>query len=189
VSDTQPDWLKNATLAGPAVVPQTIVQVESKPARVVDPRSDAARIEAARATALINRRASQARAAAMGFDSGDMTDNLFKDHGFGSPFLARRILWMAQLINTPAGLINGKYLRDSNSFNPITGTFESETYGVTDISLFDLTVAFKLRIRELGLSQVLIEEHATTIHSIADDNAFRALTFDERLDRFKLAQV
>jgi hypothetical protein len=165
----------------PAAVPQAEVVVEVKPAPVLG--SDDERIATARAVGIQHDRASNADP---NFGGRHHPAFFLDPKGLGSAWLARHILFMAQLIDTPASLINGKYLRDSNEFDPCTGIFESTS---SPLSLFELTVVFKLRIRELGLSQVLIEEWASTIHTIADDKEFYAMGFEARMQLFKSAKA
>lgn len=160
---------------------QAPVQVEGSEAkqfRVVEPRSDTERITAARAIAVQHDRESNADPTWGGLHRPEF----FQDYGHGSGWLARHILFMAQAINTPAGLIHGQYLRDSSSYNPSTGVFETES---SPLSLVDLTVAFKLQIHALGLSQVLIEEWAAQIQSLEEDRAFYAKDFAGRMATFR----
>jgi hypothetical protein len=164
-----------------AVTPQVEVVVEVKPAPVLG--SDDERIATSRAIGLQNDRASNDDPTWGGLHSPGFFVDL---KGLGSAWLARHILFMVQLLNTPEGLINGKYLRDSDTFNPSTGIFESDH---NPISLSDLIVAFKLRIRELGLSQPLLEEWSSTLHSIEEDKEFYALLFDARMQLFKEAKA
>jgi hypothetical protein len=163
---------------------QAPVQVEGSEAkqfRVVEPRSDADRIAAARALGIQHSRASNANSEWGGFYS----PAFFVDvKGFGSGWLACRILFLAQVLNVPAGLVGvgGKYLRDSSTFDPATGIFESAT---NPISLSELTGAYKLRIQELGISQVLLEEWASTLHTWQQDKEFYALPFADRMETFR----
>jgi hypothetical protein len=162
-----------------AVEPQAPVQVDGV---VVTPKprlSHSERITNARAVAIQHDRASNADPTYGGLHHPAF---FIDSNGHGSPWLARHILFMAQLINTPAGLIDGKYLRDSQSFDPNTGVFESAS---SPLSLVDLIAAFKLQIRELGLSQAMLEEWLATIHSREEDQAFYALDFAGRMDGFK----
>jgi hypothetical protein len=155
--------------------------------RAVDPRSDAERIAAARAIGITHRRESQARASNLGFNSGDMTPTLFQDRGFGSPFRASRICFLAELISTT---LAGKDVRFTwrQAFNPWTGIFEDDTFGWTPFALTDLQGAFLARIHELGISHALLEEWASTIHSLESERKLYDMGFDERMDQFKLAQ-
>ena len=182
----QPDWLKNATLATPAVQPQAPVQAESKPVRpVAPPGSDAERIAAARAIAVAHCR--EANPVGGVFGQG-FPPAFYQDFGFGSAWLARHISHRAQMIETR---IAGQLLPlgESHKFNPRTGIFELATFGVKDFSLADVVTAYQARIRELGLSQVLLEQWSATIHTIADEKEFYALGFDERMEIFKSAKV
>jgi hypothetical protein len=158
-----------------AAMPQTEVTVDVKPAPPAG--SDDERIATARAVGI-----SHDRAASKLPDNGfSHHSGFFVDRGFGSPWLARHLLFMVQTIDTPAGLV-GKYLRDSSSFNPMTGIFESSQ---SPLRLEDLIAAFKLRVEELGISQAMLEEWSSTLHTIAEDKEFHNLPFEQRIERFK----
>ena len=162
------------------------VRPDTNAPRTVAPKgSDASRIAQARVLCMARRRESQASASALGFDTGNNSPAYYKDLGNGSAWLARHILYLAQLINTPASLIDGKYLRSAESFNPVTGMFESETHSVTDMSLAHLTARYRHRISELGISEALLEERSAELHSISEDVAFRNLSFDEKMATFR----
>jgi hypothetical protein len=167
------------------VVPQTPVEVTSglsttAPAPVAPQGSDASRIEAARAQLLRRERDSNSDPTF----GGRHQPRFFQDFGFGSACLARHIVHQAQMIQTPLG---GKLipLGISHEYNPRSGRFEFETYGATDFSLADLTAAYRARISELGLSEVLLEEHSAKPSTWVDDNAFYALPFEQRMDIFR----
>lgn len=159
-----------------AAVPQTLLQVDGSTDASKTVLSDAERISAVRAVAIQHDRESNADPNFGGYHS----PAFFVDYGKGSGWSARRVMHLAQLLETRIGgtLIP---LGAAHSFNPATGIFES----LDGLTLFDLTVAYKLRIKELGLSGARLEEFASTIHPYAEENEFYALPFEEKLKRFR----
>jgi len=158
-----------------AAVPQAPVAINDKPRAVL---THAERIDAARAVAIQHDRESNADP---NF-GGQHTPSFFIDYGKGSRWLARHITHLAQMIDTK---IAGKsiVLGQTDSFNPATGIFEA----LDGLSLFDLTVAYKIRVKELGLSEALLEEYAAQIHTRDEDAKFCGLPFAVRMELFRSA--
>src|ERR1019366_6334024 len=118
------DWLKNATLATPAVE-TTVETTFARPALVM---SDEARIKAAREIGINRSRESQVEGAKLGYEMGGRTPAFYQDFGFGSAWLARRVVFLSQLIGSR---ILGRDLDTcgglAEDFNPRTGMFEINT--------------------------------------------------------------
>jgi hypothetical protein len=169
------------------VVPQSEVVVDAAPklSRVVLSRSDAERIAVARAIGIQHTREHNAPNAEYGMG---FSPSHYQDFGFSSAWLASRICFLAELISTT---LAGKDVRSTwrEAFDPRTGIFEDDTFGWVPFSLADLQKAFLARIHELGLSHALLEEFATTIHSIESDRKFYNMGFDERMATFAVAKA
>jgi hypothetical protein len=162
-----------------AVTPQTPVTVNDGETIAPRPvRSASERIEAARAICIAADRESNSPSQDWG---QHLPSRFFQDFGHGSCWLARHIYFLATLIETRYA--HGKLipLGHAQSFDPSSGIFEA----LDGMSLFTLTAFYKLRIKELGISEVLLEEWAARIHTIVEDAEFYALPFEGRMATFK----
>jgi hypothetical protein len=155
------------------VRPQVQVVVDSTPAVPTSPRSEAERIDNARAESIARHRANNSSSNQFCLD---YDPSYYQDFGNGSYWLAKHISYFAQLIGTR---INGTLVQ-SRTFNTRTGIFEGPGY-----SLSDLTVAYKLRIKELGISEALLEEYNNKRCSWRESRDFYCLTFEEQMERFR----
>jgi len=73
------------------------------------------------------------------------------------------------------------------SYDRMTG----EGIGVGDggsrirVPIAELRAAITARITELGLSEHLLWEYISETHTVAEDNAFYSLPFEDRIKRFR----
>jgi hypothetical protein len=166
-----------------AVTPQTPVTVESTPSRAIESRSDAERIEAARARAVEKlRQSANSEFSSLAGRSPRYIDAYFQSGpaGYPSCWLAGHIYFLAQLIETQMA---GKPLPigGAESYVGATGTFAS----LGGFSFDALLKAYHARIAELGISQAMLEEWNVGPHDWQASNAFYALSFDERMATFR----
>jgi hypothetical protein len=158
------------------VVPQAQVEVDSLPSIPSAPRSDAERITDARATCQQIHRTNNSVTNTYGLH---LRPEFYKDSGHGSCWLAMHISHLAQLIQTRvAGQLVP--IGQDHTFDPRNGIFDCPGY-----TLFDLTVAYKQRINELGISEARLEEWAARLSSWQEDHAFYNLSFEEKMAKFK----
>jgi hypothetical protein len=170
-----PDWAREL---------KTPVAVESTPSRAAESRSDSKRIEQARATAIDKLRQS----ATLGFgslagSSPRYIDAYFQSGpaGYASCWLAKHLYFLASVIETKIG---GKPLPigGDESYNGATGTFAT----LGGFSFDALLEAYKRRIEDLGLSEVLLEEWCVNPGDWRESNAFYSLSFSDQMDRFRV---
>jgi hypothetical protein len=166
-----------------AVKPQTPVTVESTPSRVAESRSDDERIEAARALAIEKlRQSATSEFGCLAGRSPRYIDAYFQSGpaGYPSCWLAKHLYFLASVIETK---IAGKLLPigGDESYDGATGTFAS----LGGFSFGALLNAYHARIVELGISEAALEEWCVNPGGWRESNAFYALSFEQRLERFK----
>jgi hypothetical protein len=148
---------------------------------------DADRIAAARAIGIAHSRERNAPGAEYGWG---YPPSHYQDFGFGSAWFAHHVWFLATYILEATCEGTRLPLGESHRFDPRTGLFDGIRLasGVT-FSISDLITVYKLRIKELGLSEPLLEEWSAQIHSREDDRKFYALDFAGRMETFKSAKA
>lgn len=170
-----------------AVTPQAdvVVDAASKSARPATVMPNATRIEAARAIAIESSR--RALNPSSDFNPGYSPAyyQAYFQEWAGKPscWMACHIYFLAELIETRMA---GKPLPigGDESYDGATGTFAS----LGGFSFDALLEAYHARIAQLGISEVLLEEWNVQPRGWQESNAFYALSFDERMAKFKSAK-
>jgi hypothetical protein len=177
----------------PAATPQTAVEVSALTAhgRVVRDRSHVARTEVASDAERIADAKARTKAlvkennlpgAEYGFD---YLPEYFKDcsgpetstYDFEHVFFVLRFLEDSKFLHLSLNHRDGSY-------NSLTGVW---TRGDLKMSIGELKNAVQNRIRELGISEVLLAEYLAVPHGIVEGRAFDNLSFEEKMNRFRAA--
>ncbi len=168
----------------PAATPQTAVEVASEPkqSRTAKSQTDLERIAAAKARSKASVKANNLPGAQYGFQyapeyfndcSGPETSTYDFEHVFFILYFLEDPKWLWLSCNH----------RDGN-YNARTGIWNR---GDLRISIQDLKNAVAERIAELGISEVVLAEYLAESHSIQESQQFYGLSFDERMNKFRVA--
>ena len=84
--------------------------------------------------------------------------------------------------------------RDDGKYDRATATWTCDEQKAkflgtnTTVSLAELNAALAMRIAELGISRMMLEEYLATPHKAEDEQAFDKMPFAERVNQFKVSQ-
>jgi hypothetical protein len=153
------------------------------PREYADTRTDAERIIEARQKGLQHSRDSQSANFGQPYPPQYFIDYVGPDT---SAWAASRLDFLAQLVKTPLiGPTEGfvwsyRYERRAGVFHFGSGV---------DIAIQAVRDAYVARIAGLGLSEVLLEEWMSTIHTLEEDIRWGAMEWDERMATFRKAET
>ena len=110
---------------------------------------------------------------------GNHSVEYFVDKGHGSCWLAAHLCWLAEFIHAEVGGESCRF-KWRWDFDPLTGMFTKEGFPLTV-----LDAVYRRRCIDLGISQLKLEEFAVTRMPWQEAKAFYALSFEQKMSKFK----